>query len=223
MLPGASGLPDPTRRLTFVAGASSPVQLTIGPSGDLFYVDLTGGRIMRVQVQGAESRGGGNAVIGTCAAYRVVYVRGFRDPDDSSLTYAWDLDDDGLFDDGNQPTAELHVYRAWQPHGEIACHRQRWTERRRDPHYLRQQLESHAAIVHPSSTLTWRVGDVIAFNGTGDRSGGRPAAGFSHDVDVDDAALSVHVPPTLIQEFDGVANGQFTAPDHDIRHTSSCA
>src|SRR4029450_3338221 len=49
MLPGASGLPDPSKRLTFVAAAANPVQLTIGPAGDLFYVDLTGGRIMRVQ------------------------------------------------------------------------------------------------------------------------------------------------------------------------------
>src|SRR5262249_22634458 len=34
---------------TFVGNAAGPVDLKIGPGGDLFYVDLTGGTIRRIQ------------------------------------------------------------------------------------------------------------------------------------------------------------------------------
>src|SRR5256712_7361581 len=43
MLAGSNGLPDPTNIVTFVAPAAAPVQLHIGPGGDLFYVDFNGG------------------------------------------------------------------------------------------------------------------------------------------------------------------------------------
>jgi glucose/arabinose dehydrogenase len=49
MKKGTNGLPDPAKRSTFVAGAAAPVDLQIGPKGDLFYADLTGGTIRRIQ------------------------------------------------------------------------------------------------------------------------------------------------------------------------------
>jgi glucose/arabinose dehydrogenase/single-stranded DNA-binding protein len=60
MLPGTNGLPDPTKIQTFITGASNPVDLEIGPNGDLFYADLEGGAIHRVTY----SAGGG----GSCPA-----------------------------------------------------------------------------------------------------------------------------------------------------------
>ena len=48
MLPGADGLPDPARIRTFAAGAANPVDLQIGPGGDLFYADFDGGTIRRI-------------------------------------------------------------------------------------------------------------------------------------------------------------------------------
>ena len=58
MLPGA-GRARPANRQTFVTAASDPVDLTIGPGGDLFYVDLAGGRIC------ACSQGAGSLVAAT--------------------------------------------------------------------------------------------------------------------------------------------------------------
>lgn len=46
----ADGLPDPTSRTTFVAGAVNPVVLQIGQGGDLFYMDFDGGTIRRIQL-----------------------------------------------------------------------------------------------------------------------------------------------------------------------------
>src|SRR5215210_7719912 len=40
---GTNGLPDPAKRSTFVAGAAGPVDLEIGPGGDLFYTDFDSG------------------------------------------------------------------------------------------------------------------------------------------------------------------------------------
>ncbi len=45
---GADGKPAPGLVRTFVAGAANPVNLQIGPGGDLFYVDFDGGTIRRI-------------------------------------------------------------------------------------------------------------------------------------------------------------------------------
>src|SRR5207249_3983699 len=52
MLPGANGLPDPTNRRTFDAPAAGPVDLEIGPGGDVFYVDFNGGTVRRIVFDG---------------------------------------------------------------------------------------------------------------------------------------------------------------------------
>jgi glucose/arabinose dehydrogenase len=52
MKKGTNGPPDPAKRSTFVVGAAAPIDLQIGPSGDLFYVDLRGGTIRRIKYSG---------------------------------------------------------------------------------------------------------------------------------------------------------------------------
>ena len=45
----ASTLPDKTRIQTFVAAAANPVDLQVGPGGDLFYADFDGGTVKRIR------------------------------------------------------------------------------------------------------------------------------------------------------------------------------
>jgi len=52
MLKDASGLPAPGLIRTFVAGARSPVDLKIGPDGDIYYADFGGGTIRRIRFVG---------------------------------------------------------------------------------------------------------------------------------------------------------------------------
>jgi uncharacterized repeat protein (TIGR01451 family) len=52
MFPGGNGLPDPANRATFVAPAAGPVDLQIGPGGDLFYADYDTGTVRRIQYVG---------------------------------------------------------------------------------------------------------------------------------------------------------------------------
>jgi glucose/arabinose dehydrogenase/regulation of enolase protein 1 (concanavalin A-like superfamily) len=51
----ATGLPSPEQIETFAAGAAAPVDLKIGPDGDLFYVDFTGGSIRRIRFVGGDN------------------------------------------------------------------------------------------------------------------------------------------------------------------------
>jgi uncharacterized repeat protein (TIGR01451 family) len=52
MFPGGNGLPDPNSRDIFITSAAGPVDLQIGPGGDLFYADFDTGTIRRVQYVG---------------------------------------------------------------------------------------------------------------------------------------------------------------------------
>ena len=54
MFAGGNGLPDPANRATFAATASNPVDLQIGPGGDLFYADFDGGSIRRIRYVGSQ-------------------------------------------------------------------------------------------------------------------------------------------------------------------------
>ncbi|MGH2445283.1 MAG: PQQ-dependent sugar dehydrogenase, partial [Candidatus Limnocylindria bacterium] len=108
MYAGANGLPDPATVEPFIEAAAGPVQLKIGPGGDLFYPDFNGGTIRRVTY--APPNGTPTAVAaatptsGTAPLTVDFDGTGSTDPDDDPLTYAWDLDGDGAFDDSSSAT-----------------------------------------------------------------------------------------------------------------------
>ena len=103
MFAGANGLPDPATRATFAAGAAGPVDLQIGPGGDLFYVGFDDGTIRRIQFTSGNQAP--TAVIqatplsGATPLNVTFDGRASHDPEGGALSYSWDLNGDGVFGD----------------------------------------------------------------------------------------------------------------------------
>ncbi len=217
---GANGLPDPTKRSTFVAGAAGPVDLEIGPGGDLFYADIVSGTIRRVEHFAANQPPVARATaspIGGPAPLTVSFDgTASRDPEGDALSYEWDLDGDGAYDDSSEPRPS-RTYSGGSYQVGL-----RVTDGQGASDTLDQALtisagntQPTAAISAPSSTTTWKVGDRINFSGfaTDEQEGQLPAARLSWSLIMHHCPSDCHEHPE--QNFAGVASGSFVTPDHE--------
>jgi hypothetical protein len=73
----------------------------------------------------------------------------------------------------------------------------------------------HAVIASPGPTTTWRVGELIAFSGSGTdgEDGALPASALAWSLVMHHCPSNCHTHP--IQTFDDVTSGSFNAPDHE--------
>ncbi|MGH9249255.1 MAG: PQQ-dependent sugar dehydrogenase [Acidimicrobiales bacterium] len=218
MLEGLDGQPAPGQIQTFVAPASNPVHLETGPAGDLFYVDFGGGTIRRIEYVSTNRAptAVADATPTTGAAPLTVSFdgTGSSDPDGDTLTYAWDLDGDGAFDDSTaaQPT---YTYTTQGTHS--ASLRVTDPEGASDSDSVTITVGNTpptAAITAPAAGTTWKVGDVINFSGsaTDPQEGTLPPSALSWNLVLQHCPSNCHSHP--LQSYPGVANGSFTAPDH---------
>jgi PKD repeat protein len=220
MFPGGDGVPNPSTRATFVDGAANPVDLQIGPNGDLFYLDIGGGTIRRIQYfsgnQPPVAVAGASPTSGAAPLAVNFDGTGSSDPDGDALTYAWDLDGDGAFDDASiaRPT---HTYA--QP-GTYSVKLQ--VTDARGASNVSSAVAITANNTPPTPTITapvlgttWKVGDAISFSGSASdqQDGTVPASGLSWSLVLQHCPSNCHSHP--VQDFPGVASGTLTAPDHE--------
>jgi endonuclease YncB( thermonuclease family)/PKD repeat protein len=141
---------------------------------------------------------------------------GSSDPDaGDSLSYAWDLDGDGQYDDSTA-VAPSRTFTSQGVHTASL--------RVTDSH----DASSTAAVTisvgnsAPTATIntpapgtTWKVGDLIEFAGgaTDAQDGPLPASALSWSLILHHCPSNCHTHP--LQSFDGVAGGSFTTPDHE--------
>ena len=220
MLPGSDGVPDPARIRTFAAGAANPVQLQIGPGGDLFYADFDGGTIRRVSFPLANQPPAAAAAATPTTGPAPLTVEfdgsGSSDPDaGDTLSYAWDLDGDGEYDDSTA-VAPSHTYtsqgaytaslRVTDSHGAASTAAVTISVGNTAP---------TATITSPAPGTTWKVGDVIQFAGaaTDEQDGPLTPSALTWTLILHHCPSNCHTHP--LQSFNGVVGGSFTTPDHE--------
>ncbi|HVD15265.1 MAG TPA: PQQ-dependent sugar dehydrogenase [Actinomycetota bacterium] len=223
---GAGGLPDPAQAEAFAA-AAQPVYLTMGPDGNLWYVNL-GGTLRRILYAG----GGGEVNRVPTAAVTATPTQGAaplavqfdgsgsRDPDsgDSVTAYDWDLDGNGTYGDAAGPRP---AFTYQQPGTYNAALRVT------DSHGARSGAVTvrisvgntgpTARITAPATGTTWQPGDPIAFAGTATdpQDGTLPAARLSWAITLQHCADGGGCHAHPLQNLTGVAGGSLPAPDHE--------
>jgi glucose/arabinose dehydrogenase len=225
MQKGANGLPDPATRATFVAPAANPVDLQIGPNGDLFYVDFNGGTIRRIEYSAAPTaRATATPNPPSGQAPLTVNFNGSSssDPSGTSLSYAWDLDGDGAYDDSTLQQPSFTYTTAGDYNVDLKV-----TNNQGASDTLDQKLVVSvgstppptntppvATITTPAAGTTWKVGDVINFSGsaTDQQDGTLSASRLSWALILHHCPSNCHTHP--LQSFTGV-DGSFAAPDHE--------
>ena len=217
---GSANLPGPNHVKTFDAGAAHPVDLQVGPDGNLYYVDLTDGKVIRIgYASGNQTPVAVAKATPTSGALPLTVqfnASGSSDPDPGdTLTYSWDLDGDGAYDDSTQQQpsftyTQAGVYqvglKVTDPQGASATDTVAISAGNTPP---------VPTITRPLSSQKWAVGDPIAFRGsaTDAQDGTLPASALSWSVLLHHCPSNCHV--HHIKDFAGVSSGSFNAPDHD--------
>ena len=217
MQAGSNGVPDPSTIQGFQPAAQAPVGLKMGPDGALYYPNFNGGiRRIRYTVNLPPTAKIAASPLSGPPPLTVSFDSdGSTDPEGHPLTYAWDLDDDGSFDDGTDATASFTYQttgqkrarlRVTDPGGEV------------DTASVLVQVDNNAPVITidtPQSSLKWSVGDHITFSGTatdpqdGDLSGQIDWDLILHHCQ--GATCHTHA----ITSFPDTASGAFDAPDHE--------
>ena len=188
MQAGPDGRPSPSTLREFSAHVQYPVDLEIGPGGDLYYVDIVGGAVRRISYGDAApppvakaTATPENGPVGTTVVFD---ASGSTDPGGGTLQYAWDLDGDNQFNDGSGATAS-------RTYDTAARHRA--TVRVTGPTGLTSTATVSADIgVSPptpritaeGASGTWTAGKSMTFTGaaTDAEDGSVPASGLSWKV-----------------------------------------
>jgi glucose/arabinose dehydrogenase/PKD repeat protein len=227
MLPGTNGLPDPTKLQSFVGvdatggAAGHPVDLKIGPGGDLFYVDMDDGTVHRITYTAANQPPTAvitaNPTNGSLPL--TVSFDGTRssDPEGKPLTYSWDLNGDGTFGDATSPTTSYTYNTAGVYHPSLRVTDDQGATDTTSVTITAGNTAPNAVIDSPAPTVTWKVGDTISFSGhaTDTQDGTLPASALTWSLILHHCFTPTDCHTHLIQTFNGVSSATFTAPDHE--------
>ncbi len=215
---GALISPDSQAVRAFWAGAAQPVQLQIGPEGDLYYVDL-GGSIRRIE------HGAGNHPpmakiqasprVGPLPLTITFDAKDSTDPDrDQTLTHDWDLDGDGRFGDGHGRRVS-YTYRSRGP----VLARLKVTDSKGASATVQETVWPGHTLpsvrIEQAERLAWKVGDRISLSGAAEDGDGGvlPESALTWSVILEHCPDACHEHPMLT--VTGQATLSFQAPDHE--------
>jgi glucose/arabinose dehydrogenase len=218
MMPDANGRPDPDNRRVFRTAADGPIDLRVGPGGDLYYVAVRSDSIRRIRYSNDApfAQVTASAVAGPVPLRVQFDASASSDPNGDTLGYAWDLDGDGAFDDSTA-VAPAHTFVT---DGSFTV-RVRVT----DPIGLfddasviidANNTPPVATVDTPLPLMLWRVGDTIAFSGHADdaEEGVLPADALAWEIVLQHCDALAHCHEHVTTAVSGIASGTFAAPDH---------
>ena len=218
----ADGIPDPDDIVTFVDGAASPVDLEVGPDGRLYYADFDGGTIRRIDYTGSNqppvAAATGDPLASDAPPVDVDFdAGGSSDPDAEPgdvLSYAWDLDGDGAYDDSSSPTP-THTYAAAGVHTASVEVTDAGGASSRAAVTIEVGHRPEPTIELPAGGTTWAVGEQIAFAGsaTDVEDGPLPPSALDWKLILHHCPSNCH--EHLLQGFADTDSDSFNAPDHD--------
>jgi glucose/arabinose dehydrogenase/plastocyanin len=219
MFENQAGNIDPNTTTVFEStNVGAPVDFEVGPGGDLFFIDVQG-RLRRIRYFSSNQPPTASIVTDVTSGPAPLTVNfdgtGSTDPENGTLTYAWDLDGDGQFDDSSEP-APSFTYSG----GDYTV-----SLRVTDPEGARNTAmvaisagnnEPVPTIVDPIDVHEWRVGEQVQFSGQAfdPEDGILPPEALDWDVILQHCPDSCHEHP--LQEFTGIASGSFPAADHEF-------
>jgi glucose/arabinose dehydrogenase len=214
----SDGTPDATTVRTFAAGATGVVNLQFGPDGSLYYPDLNDGTIKRIYStnHGPTARASATPDHGLAPLDVQFDGTASTDPDGDALTYAWDLDDDGQYDDSTAAKPSFHYATAG-----VRTVRLRVTDTHSESDATTVTVTVGAPptlrILGPTHKRQWVVNDLIRFSGSAKDFQGDdlPPSALTWKLDLHhcSAPTTCHIHP--LQTFPGTASGSFRAPDHE--------
>jgi PKD repeat protein len=195
------------------------VDIQFGPGGDLFYADILAGKIKRIHYaagnQAPKAVATATPSSGDVPLPVVLDASGSSDPDGESLTYAWDTDGDGQYDDSTTAVTEWTYTTAGtypvglkvtDPSGASATDVLAVTVGNTPP---------TASITSPSPGVLWKVGDLIAFTGsaTDVQDGDLAPAQLTWSLALRHCPSNCHSHQLL--SFPNTDHDSFNAPDHE--------
>ncbi len=200
-----------------------PAELKSGPGGDMYLVDIGANRVKRIRY----TAGGNTPPIAIARANPTsgptpLTVQfdgsGSSDPDaGSSVTYAWDLDGDGAFDDS---TAVSPTWTYTSP-GAVTV-RLRVTDNLGATAIgsVAVTAGSSAPVVtvsSPATTTPWKVGDTVGFtvSATDAEDGTLDSSRITTRLVLKHCPGGANCHDHVQQTFAGASSGSFVAPDHE--------
>jgi glucose/arabinose dehydrogenase/PKD repeat protein len=223
-LPAApGGLPSSSNVITFGSAASSPVDLEVGPGGELYYVDLNGGAIRRIRYfpgnQPPDAVIDATPTQGPAPLTVSFNATGSNDPDpadDGRLTYAWDFTNDGTTD-STSATASFTYNATGTYTAKLTVTDTLGASDTATVTITPGNQAPTAIMTTPVVGTTWKVGDTISFSGnaTDPQQGNLPASALAWHLRMQHCSEGGSCHTHAIQDFTGVASGSFVAPDHE--------
>lgn len=215
----AGGPPDPSHVVTMVNNAAGPVDLEVGPNGDVFYVDFDGGTIHELKYLAANRAPTAVAKPKVTSGPLPLTVTfdgsASSDPDGSSLTYDWNFGDGTAHSTAAKPGHTFNAagtftvtLKVTDPQGASGTDTATVNAANTPP---------VPTINTPGASLHWSVGQSISFSGSAmdAEDGSVPASRLSwaivmlHCTAPDRVSCHTHGIQTI-----GGSSGSFVAPDH---------